>query len=254
MNLQQALALIRFKTYADLRVERERTYLGLLWWVFEPALFMVVFYIVFGVLRGKGDREFVAFLLVGVVTWQWFRACISHCGNAVTNGLSLMRLVRLPPIVFPLIVIATDTVKYAMVLGLLILVLCAIGLPPGGWILALPLILLTQLLLILACGVLYAALVPFLPDIKFIVDASLMAMMFLTGIFFSIDTLTPEHREWVMLNPMAVVVASMRDVLLENAAPPLWRLGIVAGLSLLVILLAARLMAYLGPRYTKLPG
>lgn len=35
--------LIIYKTYADLKAETERTYLGFLWWIFEPLLYMSVF-------------------------------------------------------------------------------------------------------------------------------------------------------------------------------------------------------------------
>ena len=37
------LELILYKAYADLRVEAARGYLGMLWWVLEPVLYMGAF-------------------------------------------------------------------------------------------------------------------------------------------------------------------------------------------------------------------
>ena len=41
--------LIWFSTYAELRAERARSYLGLAWWLIEPAMNMATYYLVFAV-------------------------------------------------------------------------------------------------------------------------------------------------------------------------------------------------------------
>ena len=64
-NLARYIELILYKTYADLRAETERTYLGFLWWIFEPVLYMTVFYVFFGLLLGHKTDDFVPFLLIG---------------------------------------------------------------------------------------------------------------------------------------------------------------------------------------------
>lgn len=253
MTLNHYVRLIAFKAWADLRAERERTYLGLLWWVIEPALFMLVFYLIFGVLRGNRGAEFVAFLLVGVVSWQWFRASVSHCGNSVLQNLALMSQVRLPPLIFPLIVVVTDTFKFAIVLILLLTVLSLMGHVPGAWFLALPLVLLTVLLLATGCGLIYAALVPFLPDLRHVMDTLLMAAMFVSGIFYSIGDLQPPYNELLYFNPMAGLIEDSRSILLHNAPPAWGRLALSALVGAVLTAVGAFMFLSLGRRYTKLP-
>ena len=253
MTLSQAISLIRFKAWAELRAERERTYLGFVWWVLEPLMFMAIFYVVFGLVRGKGGVDFVAFLLVGLVTWQWFRACMSHAGASVLIGLGLMRQIRLPPVLFPLIVVVTDSIKFLVILLLLLLALVLLGHAPGFWILALPLVLAVQLLFILACAVPYAALVPFIPDLRHVVDTLLMGMMFLCGIFYSIETLSEPYRTWIHLNPMASLIQDTRRILLQNVAPDWAALACIAATSVLILAASVLLLRALEPRYTKLP-
>src|SRR6516225_8139492 len=62
------IELILFSTYAELRAERSRSYLGLLWWIVEPAMNMGVYYLVFAVIFNMGGPDYVAFLLV--VLWS----------------------------------------------------------------------------------------------------------------------------------------------------------------------------------------
>lgn len=253
MKLNHCLRLIAFKAWADLRAERARTYLGLLWWIFEPALFMAVFYIIFGLVRGKGGADFVAFLLVGVVSWQWFRASVTHCGNSIVAALPLMRQVVVPAAVFPLVVILSDGVKFAFVLCLLIAVLAVIGYLPGTAIVYLPFLLLVQLGLSTALGLLYASLVPLLPDIKYVVEALLMAMMFMSGIFYSIDDIDPVYRVWLELNPMVGLIQGQRAVLIDQVPPDVQSAAASGLISLLLLFIAVLVLRKLKTRYTKLP-
>ena len=82
--LHQHLELVWYKAYADLRAEAARAYLGVLWWVLEPLLYICVFYVVFGILLDRGGQGFVSFMLCGLVVWRWFS---SHdCGSAFLEG------------------------------------------------------------------------------------------------------------------------------------------------------------------------
>ena len=51
--------IINYKTYAELKAEAQRYYLGVLWWLIEPVFYMLVFYFVFAVLFRRGTENFV---------------------------------------------------------------------------------------------------------------------------------------------------------------------------------------------------
>ena len=44
---QRTKDILLYKTYAELKVEAQRNYLGFLWWIGEPMLFMLVYYFLF---------------------------------------------------------------------------------------------------------------------------------------------------------------------------------------------------------------
>ena len=67
LTLSENFSLVLYKTYAYLRAESERTYVGVLWWIVEPVVSMSVYYVVFTALH-RGTENYVAFLLVEVVT------------------------------------------------------------------------------------------------------------------------------------------------------------------------------------------
>jgi lipopolysaccharide transport system permease protein len=251
--LRRYIDIILFKAYADLQSERQRTYLGFLWWVFEPLMFMAVMWMVFGVVLGFRTEDFTLFLLTGLVFWQWFKSCISHGGNAVLQANSLIQLVALPPVIFPIVMVLADTFKFVIVLTLLLVVLLITGHAQSATVLALPLVFLAQFALICAITIWVSAVVPFVPDLRFVIDNLLMAMMFLSGIFYDPSQVPPAVYEYFFYNPMAFLIREAREILMYQRWPHWNGLLFITMLSLLVSVLGALLLERLRRFYPKLP-
>ena len=75
--------LIVHKAWADFRAEAERTYLGVLWWILDPLINMVIFYLVFGVFLKMGTNDFIPFLLTGLVVWRFIEATVVRASNSL---------------------------------------------------------------------------------------------------------------------------------------------------------------------------
>ncbi len=231
------LQLMLYKTRADLKVEAARGYMGMLWWVLEPVLYMGAFYIIFAVALQRGGEHFVPWLLIGLVAWKWFDTTVRMSLNAITAGKGLMSQVYLPKVFFPVVVILKNTVKFLVTLGLLLLFLLFYGVGSWSWV-AIPLLLLVQLLLV--CGVTFsvAALTPLYPDLKLLMNNVLMLMFFLSGVFFDTSNLQGWLGMLLDLNPMVHVIHAWRDVLLLGQWPDMFHL--------IVVLLFAAAMCWLG--------
>jgi lipopolysaccharide transport system permease protein len=180
------------KARAGLRAEASRGYLGVLWWVIEPVMYMGVFYIAFAHLLNRGDEKFVFFLLTGLIVWKWFHATLNTGAISLMANAGLMNQVYLPKIVFPLTQIAINTFKFLIILTLfLVFLLFTPTRVTLAWSL-LPLVILTQLLLIVAVTSLLAAIMPFFPDLRVILDNILMMLLFISGVFFDIAGCPPQ--------------------------------------------------------------
>ena len=246
--------LILFSTYAELRAERARSYLGVLWWIIEPAMNMAVYYLVFAVVLKSGGPDYVPFLLVGLTLWQWFKSCVSHGGYAIWQSLPLVRQVKVPVQVFPSVQVLADTVKFVFILALLLLILWAYGYPPNWTYLALIPVLLVELVFAAAVSYLFAAALPFLPDLRFVIEQVLQVTMFLSGVVFALDVVPQPWRGVFMLNPIAVLVDAGRGILMHAAWPNWSALGVVALISFALYSGASLLLLRLTPRYVKLPS
>jgi lipopolysaccharide transport system permease protein len=246
--------LVFFKAYAGLKAEASRTYLSFLWWVLDPILSMSVYYVVFSLLFQRGTEDYVAFLLVGLVSWQWFANSIKHGMNAIHGNGRLMMQVDLPKEIFPSIEIAMDIVKFLFVFTLLISFLWIYGFDIAPAYLALPVVILVELMLLVAFTYLAAAIIPFVPDLKFIIDALLHLTFFLSGIFFAGQSIPEQYQPYFYLNPMANVIEAFRDILMFGVWPDwmaLLKVGLFATLGFYGAQLLIKRLEYVYPRMAE---
>ncbi|MDM8560284.1 ABC transporter permease [Candidatus Parabeggiatoa sp. HSG14] len=214
-------------------------------------MFMTVFYVFFGFLLPYSTENYVPFLLVGLTSWQWFKSCLSHGSETILGGHSLMQQVHLPKIIFPIILLLTDTVKFIFIFVLLLIFLWIYGYGIDMPYLALPGVLIVQLLFSTALTFLLAAIVPFLPDLRFVVENILLAVFFMSGIFMDANIVPEAYRHYYYMNPIVNIIESYRNILMHNTWPDGSALLIIAVISLIGIWLGARLIARFEYVYPK---
>ena len=243
--------LILVKVAANLQAEASRNYLSYLWWVFEPVLHMLVFYLVFGFLLQRGTEDFVVFLLTGLIPWLWFNKTVSNSMMSIVQGKGLMMQVHLPKIILPSIVIFQDAVKQMVVILLLLFFLIIYGVPPSQCWLALPFLLIAEIVFISACSYVVAAVIPFLPDLSYLVRAGLQMLMFGSGVFYSIDMIPEAYHKFFYLNPIASLLRYYRGILLYNQWPDwqgIFSMVAVASVVIFVMILILRRLDHIYPR------
>jgi lipopolysaccharide transport system permease protein len=249
---QHLLELILFSTYAELRAERSRSYLGLIWWVAEPAMMMAAFWLVFDVILKTGGPEYLPFLLVGLTLWQWMKSCITHGGHAIWTNLGLIRQARLPVLVFPFVQMLADTIKFFFIFALLLVILWLMGFPANITYLALPVVFAVTLLFAAGVGFIVAAIVPLIPDLRFVIEQVLTVVMFLSGVVFALDAVPSPLREVIALNPVATLLDATRGILMHARWPDWLALAKVFAISGGVFAIGIGVVMKLAPRYPKL--
>lgn len=244
--------LVLQKARAGLRAEASRGYLGVLWWVIEPVMYMSVFYVAFAHLLKRGDENFVIFLLTGLIVWKWFQSTVNTGASSLLANAGLMNQVYVHKLVFPLTNVAVNTFKFFIILSLLLVFLqFTVAKVTWAWTL-LPVLVLVQLFFIVAVTSLLAGIMPFFPDLKVILDNVLMMFLFLSGIFFDVEKLPSDVQAYLMLNPMAVLIVMYRKVLLEGVPPDWWPLFWVLSLSMVVMAAAVWIVRRFDRVYPKI--
>lgn len=94
-----------------------------------------------------------------------------------------------------------------------------------------PLLLVIQMILAVGVGLLGAAISVYLRDVSFAVPLAMQIWMYLTPVIYPLSEVPENLRTLYLLNPMAGIINSYRQVVLKGEQPDLGVLGISAVLS-----------------------
>lgn len=210
------------KLVYNLKSEASKTYLSYAWWLLEPALLVAVLYLVFAVFLNRGTPNFVVFLVCGKIPFLWFSKSVTNASRSIISGRGLINQVSIPKLFFPMLVVFQDSVKQIIVFVFMFAFMAFFGMEISWVWLSVIFVILTQLLFISAAALIVAAITPFLPDFRYLIATTMMALMLGSGIFYSYkDVLLPEHQQLFLMNPIANLIKNYRQVLMENT-PPDW--------------------------------
>jgi lipopolysaccharide transport system permease protein len=219
--LSKFLNIVTFRAAAELRSEASRTYAGFLWWIFDPLLSLAVYYVAFKYILHRSTDNFAIFLFSGIVVYRFFSGTITRSAVSITDGHGLMQLVYLHKSIFPLAVLLVNLVKFLITALLVIVVVWLSGIAPTWAYLALPLLIVLEMLLIAGCSMICAAITPFFPDFHLILSTIMNLLIFVSGVFYDVRTLSPKAQNLLRLNPVAVLIEQFRAVLLHGSWPVL---------------------------------
>ncbi|HET7175139.1 MAG TPA: ABC transporter permease [Gammaproteobacteria bacterium] len=251
MRLPGYLGLILYKGLADLNTEASRAYIGFVWWVLEPLLYMGAFYVAFGLgLRGGGPGM-LFFLLCGLVPWKWFQSAVSNGSHTIQSNIGLIQQIYLPKYILPGIVLVTTGIKFLIILALLLVLAIGVGHEPALPWLALPVLILAELAFALAAASLAGAVVPLIPDLGLIIDNGLIVMMFLSGIFFSVKKMPHTAQVLIEINPMVAIINGYRDILIDHQWPDWGNMGYVFAVSTVIYAVGYGIMRHFDRVYPK---
>jgi len=236
MNRRNLMEAFWLKLRFDLKEEASHSYLNYIWWLLEPALLVTVFYVVFEILLNRGGENFLLFLICGKIPFLWFSKSVTNSANSIIAGRGLINQMAIPKPFFPLLVVAQDLIKQLFVMLALILFIWGSGFAPQPDWFALPIVMIVQLLMISAVALATAAIVPFIPDFRFIISTGMIMLMFGSGIFYDYRTaLLEQHQQLFLFNPMARLIEAYRDILIRNSTPDWAGMAAVAAASLFML-------------------
>lgn len=246
------LGFIWYRALAQLRSESSRAYLGYIWWILEPLLYLAVFYLVFALVLNRGDENYVRILLTGLVVFKWFDSAVRASMDVIQQNAGLIDRVYLPKMVLPLVWVVSNGLKFLLVFSLLLLASIPMGASPGGSWLFIPVLVFIQLFLVTSASCLVAAITPFVPDLRLVFDKFMTLLFFMSGIFFTLDSVPAGAQQYFQLNPLFSLIESYRTVLIEGTLPSLLPILYILALSTVLFGLASYLLNRFDRVYPKL--
>jgi teichoic acid transport system permease protein len=214
-----------------LRAKYRETVLGLGWEILNPSLLVLTWWLIRGVAFPRaGGPDYLAFLIVGIFTYQYMQRMIIGGAAAVGGASGLMQKFNFPPIVAPLqntvSSFASNTIGIAVMLTFVML---SGTLPTWTWLLLIPMVL-AETAFALGGSLALARFTTGNRDAKNVIPFVFRLTFYASGIIFPIEERIADLSfRWVFdLNPFYAITATARTVVMGS---PLHATTLVSALA-----------------------
>ena len=212
------MEVLRHLVERELRLRYYGSTLGALWLVVQPLTQLAILVFLFQRVVPLGIEAYPAFVLSGLLPWNWFSASLGAAGMTFLGNRDLMRRPGFSPATLVAVNVSSNLLGYAVSLPLLLVLLLAYGHAPGAALLLLPLVLLVQATLVFGLSLAVATLNVLYRDVQQLVGVGVGLLFYLTPVFYRPEQAGAAQLVFA-LNPMAALVSVHRAVWLGTPAP-----------------------------------
>ncbi|AUG81226.1 ABC transporter [Kitasatospora sp. MMS16-BH015] len=197
--------------------------LGQLWQVLTPLLNCAVFFLVFGVILKSRDGipVYIAWLCVGVFTFQFTQSAIQSGTRSISDNLGLIRALHFPRASMPIAFTVIQLQQLLISMVVLVVIVLANQVPPSvTWLLVIPALIL-QAMFNTGLALVMARIGAKASDISQLMPFVLRTWMYLSGVMYSVQAQLETYPKIVQkiadLNPASVYMDLMRYAFMPDS-------------------------------------
>lgn len=221
----------------EIAVRYRQAVIGLLWVVLQPLVTTAIFTTVFVVfVRIPSQPEsYPLFAFAGLAVWQYFNRVVIEGSNSLVSNSALITKVSFPRTIIPLVVPLAAGVDSLIAIAALVVTALVMGAHVSALVVLAPVVIAIVGLFGYSIALWAAPLNAVYRDVGIALPFAMQVAMYMSPIVYP-ASLVPEKIRWLyQLNPVAVMVDTMRFVVLGTDGPS--RIGALLFLALLAGLL-----------------
>jgi ABC-type polysaccharide/polyol phosphate export permease len=197
----------------DFLVRYRRAALGVLWAVGLPLIQAMVLTVVFTYVFHLNLSENIpraVFMFTGITAYNFFSTSIVAASTSIVDGSGLSSRIYFPRAVLPLQAVIANAYALVFSLGVLLVLTAVLGVGFGWHTLMIVPAALMDIVFTAGLALVLSALHVYFRDVRYIVQAVLLALFYMTPIFYPLTFAPPNLRIIVMCNPMTGIVELFR--------------------------------------------
>jgi lipopolysaccharide transport system permease protein len=222
--------LLRNLVVKELKLKYQRSLLGFAWSLLNPLIMIGVYTLAFTYVMKLGTPRFVLFILIGLLSWNFFAGAVSNATDAVAGQASLLRSVIFPRVVLPFSGVLFNLAQYLLtILVFLPVMLFVYGVPLTPRMILFPVFLGLQVLFIAGVTMAIATASAAFRDVKHLVEVGLGIGFWLTPILYEPTMVPEEFRQIALLGPMTPFIRAYQDLFYYGVVPDsaIWVIAVV---------------------------
>ena len=239
-NLQKLLQRVKANQFLfqqlvhrDFTKKYKRTVLGVAWSVLSPLLTLLVMNLIFGTLLGSDIEHYTIYLFSGQLVFSFFNESTNEGMTSLLNNAEIFTKVNVPKYMFLFSKNVSSLINFGITLCIYFLFVLINGIPITWKFILLLYPIACLVVFNVGVGLILSAVYVFFRDIQYLYGIFTMLLMYMSAIFYSIDTFPQIGRNLFLLNPVYVYIRYFRKIVIEGTVPSLWFHLIAAGYALI---------------------
>jgi len=208
--------LVRELVLREMRMQYKHSFMGFTWSLLNPLMHLLVFYFIFRVVLTLDMQRFSSHVFIGLLVWNWLQGGLTQAANAITGNRELVRRPGFNLAILPVVTNITHMMNFIFSLPVLLVILLVENAQFNANLLALPLLIALQFVLILGFSYLVASTNVLFRDTQHLLGVILRLFFFLTPIFYDASMLPDRYGSLYRINPMVGLVEGYRAVLMGD--------------------------------------
>ncbi len=203
---------------AEFKLVYHKSILGLLWAFLSPLLTMLTFFVIFSFFINLDILNYPFFLLLGILTWNFFNSSTTACVNALELRKSLIKSINFPRelIIFSIIITFILSLIFYILIFFVLMLLFNLNVELITLI-QFPLLVIPLIIFATGISLALSVLQTKFRDIQYIWGFISGLLFFITPVFYSVSMVPNWLMPLYLLNPLAVIITELRNITLFEA-------------------------------------
>lgn len=197
-----------------------QTLLGIFWIVLLPLATAGVLALAFGqIIRVDYGVPFISFFLAGLVPWGVFNQGMGNGVQSLISRMALINQVNFPREVLVLLALGEALIDLSFTFLIMVVINMLNGIYPNVQWIFLPVLLAILVCFTLGMMFFVSSLSVMVRDIPQLISVVLQLLFYISPILYPVSNIPDRFRFVVLLNPIALVIEALRDILIYARTP-----------------------------------
>lgn len=205
----------------DFTRKYKRTILGMAWSIISPLVNLLIMWLVFENLLGSNIEHYVLYLFAGQLVFSFFSDATNMGMTSLIANSSIFSKVNVPKYLFLFSQNVSSLINFGLTLIIFFIFVAIEGVAFSWNFLMLIYPICCLVVFNLGIGLILSALYVFFRDMQYLWGIVSQLLMWLSAIFYSIETFAENIQRLFLLNPLYVFIKYFRVVVLDGNIPSL---------------------------------
>lgn len=203
-----------YAAFSELKTQVAESYLGWVWWILDPLLFMLVYSFMTVYIFKNNIENIWLFVFIGITVWNFFSTTISSSIGCIRSYSSVIIKAYIPKTILVFMISIVNFIK--MMISLAICIICSflVGMDQPVYMLNLIPLLITLCILTFGVSLICAFVGVYITDFNNVMNVVLRFLFYFSGVFYRTN-IFPEKilKIYNLACPSGFIISEFRNAL-----------------------------------------